>query len=210
MKSSLPLFLAYHYLLIIDLVQVSSAAAALTMMYGVPDSKWSSPKWNWGYASGSGHDCALICRNKFASSDSRRMLIESLMLTDNAQIKSEGSLSFLTTLEEDWLDELKLILGLTWQRGRRDGTDGGPGGYSEVLFNLADCQFETFFACDDGISSQRNFLKDMKARYSLISKTDSDLQYVKDLSEESEDLDHSIRSCAGYVLSSMEFVALGM
>ena len=168
------------------------------MLYGITDSKWSSPKWNWGYASGSGHDCALICRRKFSTQESRRELIEGLI-----------SSSIPECLEEDNLmDELKLILGLTWQRGRRDGTDGGVGGYSEVLFNLADCQYETFFECDDGIACQRNFLNDMKARYHLISE--NQIEKVQNLSDEFEDLDKSIRVCAGMILNSMDFIRLGM
>ena len=65
-------------------------------IYGVPNSGWTSPEWNWGYAVGTGHDCAAICRQKYASSDERSKLIEDLLAAGAG--------------DETDLEEVKLVL----------------------------------------------------------------------------------------------------
>ena len=164
----------------------------------------SSPKWNWGYASGTGHDCAKICRQKFYSKASRQKLIHHLIHYSHI-IDDVSSTSILDEGDDECLDELKLILGLTIQRAQ---WTGAAGTYLEVLSNLADCQYETFFACDDGIASQRLLLQDMKGRYTSISSDNSLI--IHNLSEEVEDLQVSLRQCFGYVLEGMGFIADGM
>jgi len=147
-----------------------------------------------------GHDCAMICRTKWSNLQSRKELIQSLIRGDEN----------ISDFDPEWLDELKLILGLCWQRGRRDGSDGGIGGYSEVLDNLSGCQYETFFACDDGVASKRNFLNDMRKRFELIAKSQKYIDLVMDLSEEEDDLDISVKICSGAVLDSMNFIEWGI
>ena len=147
-----------------------------------------------------GHDCAMICRNKWSNIQSRKELIQSLIRGDEK----------IYDFDPEWLDELKLILGLCWQRGRRDGSDGGIGGYSEVLDNLSGCQYETFVPCDDGVASKRNFLNDMRTRFELIAKSQEYIGLVMDLSEEEDDLDISVKICSGAVLDSMNFIEWGI
>lgn len=112
-------------------------------------------------------------------------------------------------LDGDSLDELKLILGLCWQRGRWDGTDGGRGGYGEVLYNMAECKYETWFACDDGTASKRELLSDMSERFHLITKSEDETASIMELGD-NDNIDGSVRKCAGLVLNSMEFVTSGL
>eukprot|EP00816_Leptocylindrus_hargravesii_P011345 CAMPEP_0196804202 /NCGR_PEP_ID=MMETSP1362-20130617/3752_1 /TAXON_ID=163516 /ORGANISM="Leptocylindrus danicus, Strain CCMP1856" /LENGTH=183 /DNA_ID=CAMNT_0042176325 /DNA_START=144 /DNA_END=695 /DNA_ORIENTATION=+ len=165
------------------------------------DASRSSREWNWGSAIGTGHDCALICRNKWSNQETRQNLIDALV-ADNDD-------TFSALLDDDSLDELKLILGLCWQRGRWDGTDGGRGGYGEVLNYMAECKYETWFDCDDGTAAKRELLSDMSERFHLISKSEDETASIMELKDD-DDIDASVRKCAGHVLNKMEFVVSGL
>merc|ERR1719282_1135055 len=99
-------------------------------IYGIEGSGWKSPDWNWGSARGTGHDCAAICRRRWSDPADRRKLVDSLL--DPVEFKASRPES------EVPFEEIKLILGLAWQRGRWDGSDGGPGGYGTVLEIMAE------------------------------------------------------------------------
>ena len=170
-------------------------------LYDIPNSSWTSPQWNWGYASGTGHDCAAICRRKFASRAAREDLVKSLLDPNNAQ------------QQPPTFEEVKLVLGLAIQRGRWDGSDGGPGGYGDVLAAMADARrYET-----DGTEESRmvNFTKDMKLRYRLLNPTKEDMEAMESIDVSSGDLtvaelDVARRKCSGLVLKGMGFIDNGI
>ena len=160
-----------------------------------------SPQWNWGYASGTGHDCAAICRRKFASRAAREDLVESLLHPNDKQPQPSS------------FEEAKLVLGLAVQRGRWDGSDGGPGGYGDVLAAMADARrYET-----DGTEESRmiNFRNDMKLRFRLLNPTEEDMETMESINVDGEDLnadelDAARRKCSGLVLKSMGFIDNGL
>ena len=160
-----------------------------------------SPQWNWGYASGTGHDCAAICRRKFASRAAREDLVKSLLDPNNEHQQPPS------------FEEVKLVLGLAVQRGRWDGSDGGPGGYGDVLAAMADARrYET-----DGTEESRmvNFTKDMKLRYRLLNPTKEDMEAMESIDVSSKDLtvaelDVARRKCSGLVLKGMGFIDNGI
>lgn len=159
-------------------------------IYGVPMSGWASPQWNWGYAVGTGHDCAKICRNMFSSRESRNELIQTL-------IEPANDVSARTPPFE----EVKLVLALAWQRRR------GP--YLDVLDNMASCKYEpgderSIILCD------QNLVRDMQVRYPLICEDPSDLQQMEALDVENADLDLIKRRCSGLVLKAMGFKEFGL
>ena len=175
--------------------------SAGSWLYDIPNSSWTSPQWNWGYASGTGHDCAAICRRKFASRAAREDLVESLLHPNDKQPQPSS------------FEEAKLVLGLAIQRGRWDGSDGGPGGYGDVLAAMADARrYET-----DGIEESRmiNFTNDMKLRYRLLNPTKEDMETMESIDVSSGDLtvdelDVARRKCSGLVLKSMGFIDNGL
>jgi hypothetical protein len=167
---------------------VPSSAFSLYMkeIYGIPRSGWTSSAWNWGSAVGTGHDCAAICRRQFESRQSRASLVADLS-------KGKGPP----------FEEVKLVLALAWQRGRWDGSDGGVGGYGEVLNAMAQARrYEVGDECD------RLLVQDMKERYHLLDPTDVDKEAM--LSLDGKDVDGARRRCSGLVLKSMGFIENGL
>lgn len=61
------------------LAMSTSVSETTREIYNIPNSGWCSDSWNWGYASGTGHDCAAICRKMYASRDDRQRLVSSLL-----------------------------------------------------------------------------------------------------------------------------------
>jgi len=190
-------------------------------IYNIPNSGWSSPKWNWGYASGTGHDCAMICRQRYASKEARMKLVDALINPLPIQ-QGEGEENTLLSIDEvdsrrdPPFEEVKLILGLVWQNGRWDGTDGGAGGYGEVLSAMAACKYESSNRGndDDQKTPSSLFVKDMVQRFGLIANDendDDDMAKMKCLeTTESEDVDCLRRKVAGLVLKNMNFVDRGV
>lgn len=179
-------------------------------IYNIPNSGWSSDSWNWGYASGTGHDCAAICRKMYASRDDRERLVSSLLepVQFNALHQPQNEVPF---------EEVKLILGLAWQRGRWDGSDGGANGYGEVLQTMATAiRYEN----EDDVISAINFIQDVTAKFSTISKSEGKLNRMKDMANACKGGHSSIinidevfmdrRICAGLVLEAMGFVENGL
>ncbi|KAL7468137.1 hypothetical protein ACHAXS_008356 [Conticribra weissflogii] len=181
-------------------------------LYGIPNSTWKSPQWNWGSAMGTGHDCAAICRRRWSLRDNRSALVE--LLLDGG--RAEEDVSF---------EELKLILGLAWQRGRWDGSDGGVGGYSEVLGWMAGGERYEMEGEGGELVSAWNFVEDVSERFEKISKGRKELEIMEEVAkgalskkgkegglgeDDRKEIFVARRICAGLVLDSMNFVDNGL
>jgi len=146
-------------------------------IYGVPNSGWTSPQWNWGYGSGTGHDCAAICRNKYGSQEERSTLIRELLDGNPAATNME---------------EVKLVLALKWQRDRRAG-------YSDVLDTMAEAR--RYEQQDEGAKC---LVEDMAARFDRLNPQDDDKAAMEAL-QDSDDVERAVRRCSGLVLQAMGF-----
>jgi len=181
-------------------------------LYGIPGSGWLSPTWNWGSAMGTGHDCALICRRRWAIPDDRSALVEWLIQGDSSD--PAPSVGGKNSPETDIsFEEIKLILGLAWQRGRWDGSDGGQGGYAEMLALLADAQrYET----KDEVQSARNFIQDVHHRFSKISRSKKEMEEMECIVEGAQEGQETLavlvarKKSAGLVLRAMGFIESGL
>ena len=179
-------------------------------IYSIPNSGWSSKQWNWGNAIGTGHDAAMICRKLYATKSDRQKLIKSLL--NPVEYKSTHPSD---SSPEVSFEEVKLILGLAWQNGRWDGSDGGPEGYSHVLSTMAAAhRYEN----DDEVLSALNFIEDVSKRFHTISRNEDELNRMKCIAiDVREKHDASVeevfmvrRICAGMVLDAMGFVENGL
>ena len=177
-------------------------------IYNIPNSGWKSKQWNWGSARGTGHDAAMICRRRWDSRDDRKKLVQSLL--DPVEFKASYPDS------EVPFEEVKLILGLAWQRGRWDGSDGGPGGYGEVLSIMADARR---YEDEDEVISAINFIEDVSKRFATISRNAEELKKMKCIATEIQGRHHHAgieelfmdrREVAGMVLDAMGFVDNGL
>jgi hypothetical protein len=107
-------------------------------------------------------------------------------------------------------EEVKLILGLAWQNGRWDGSDGGVGGYGDVLRHMAEAQ-----RYEDGLDDEcsRRFVQDMQDRFDLLADSTSielrDMRALLD-GDAAQDMDRAQRRCSGLVLEAMGFVEKGL
>ena len=166
-------------------------------IHGIPNSGWQSPSWNWGSSVGTGHDCARISRRLHASRSARQALVDNLLAAGNNNNK--------VVLPEDF-EEVKLALALFLQNARWDGSDGGPGGYGDVLQYMAEAKrYET-----DGTEDERNirFIKDMKDRFHLLGPSEQAAKTMACILDE-DDLDCARRRCCGLVLEAIKFVDNG-
>ena len=172
-------------------------------LYGIPNSKWTSPEWNWGYAVGTGHDCAAICRNRWSTKSKRTRLVESLITGQSNDEKDEDNMTIS-------VDEIKLVLALKIQRGRWDGSDGGNGGYGDVMNLMADARrYET----EDNNDGNRQLLHDMKIRFPLLNPNKEDMSSMESLLEDGEndeDIEAKLLKCSGLVLKAMGFIENGI
>ena len=168
------------------------AASRMKEIYGVPGSGWTTPDWNWGYAQGTGHTCAAICRELYMTRGARESLVNNLL-----QAESEQS-----------VEEIKLILALEWQRGRWDGTDGGRGGYSEVLSAMAAAK-----RYEDGPDDEclQRLVEDMAtpARFRLLGASEEEVTEMEDCISANTP-EEGFRKCSGMVLRAMGFVERGV
>ena len=175
-------------------------------VYNIPNSGWKSKQWNWGYAQGTGHDCAAICRRRWDNRNERQKLVQSLL--DPVEFKSTYPDS------EVPFEEIKLILALAWQRGRWDGSDGGPGGYGEVLSLMAEARR---YEDEDEVISALNFIEDISKRFETISRNAQELKRMKSIANdvrgkhaEKEEVFMDRREVAGMVLDAIDFVEKGL
>lgn len=159
-------------------------------IYGVPNSGWKSPQWNWGSAVGTGHDCAAICRRAYGTSETRQELVSTLL-------SGESAIDF---------EEVKLTLALAWQKGRWDGSDGGAGGYGDVLQTMAQAK-----RYEEGSEEEcaRNLIQDMQSRFALLKPTKSQTTEMERLTVDSKDVLAARNRCSGLVLQAMGFVENG-
>ena len=163
-------------------------------LYGIDGASWTSSKWNWGYAVGTGHDCAAICRRKFETRDSREEWIRNI------------------ACGEICIEEIKLVLALAWQKGRWDGSDGGEGGYGEVLEEM----IKGFYDTKDEEENARMMIIDLASRYPFISESSSELDVMEKIANQAIEVENmetleSLRfECCEMVLKAMGFVERGL
>eukprot|EP00584_Thalassiosira_punctigera_P006334 CAMPEP_0172529380 /NCGR_PEP_ID=MMETSP1067-20121228/3477_1 /TAXON_ID=265564 ORGANISM="Thalassiosira punctigera, Strain Tpunct2005C2" /NCGR_SAMPLE_ID=MMETSP1067 /ASSEMBLY_ACC=CAM_ASM_000444 /LENGTH=227 /DNA_ID=CAMNT_0013313421 /DNA_START=39 /DNA_END=722 /DNA_ORIENTATION=- len=184
----------------------SSPNETTKQIYSIHGSGWKSSTWNWGYAQGTGHDCAAICRRRWDDRDERRKLVQSLL--SPVEFKASHPES------EVPFEEVKLILGLAWQQGRWDGSDGGPGGYGAVLSTMADARR---YEKEDEVISALNFIEDISAQFETISRNAGESKRMKAVANDvrgkhagKEEIFMARRTCAGMVLDAMNFVDNGL
>jgi hypothetical protein len=168
-------------------------------IYNVPNSGWQQKaSFNWGSASGTGHDCAAICRRTYATRKVRSDLVRNL-LEPADQLKSRVPENF---------EEVKFVLAMAWQNGRWDGSDGGPGGYGDVLAAMADAERYEVGSDED---CSRRLVQDMQGRFALLEPSDEETKGMARLWDDAEpDVDKAQRMCCGYVLNAMGFVENGL
>ena len=110
-------------------------------------------------------------------------------------------------------EEVKLVLALSWQKGRWTGSDGGVGGYGEVLALMADADRYEY---PDPMACSKNLVHDMADRFPLIAATDESVLMMQQLSscileaDAYEKVDEVRRKCAGMVLKAMGFIESGL
>lgn len=168
-------------------------------IYGIPDSGWASSQWNWGYAVGTGHDCALVCRRKYDTRRAREDLVNQLCSAPSKDVDEREPKNF---------EEVKLILALAWQRGRWDGSDGGKGGYGDVLRAMEEA---TRYESKSDDENSVLLVEDMMARFPLLSPSPEKLKDMNTISWIlTRDNDAARRKCSGLVLQSMGFVESGL
>jgi hypothetical protein len=106
-------------------------------------------------------------------------------------------------------EEVRLVLGLAWQQGRRDGSDGGKGGYGDVLNYMA--QGKRY---EEGSEEEcsRRFVEDIHDRFEFIAdNTSLELREMRTLLDDAaNDSDYARRKCSGLVLDAMDFVDRGL
>jgi len=195
----------------------SQPAAEGGEIYGVPGSGWSSPDWNWGYASGTGHDCAAICRARWGTEEARAALVDALLKSSSSSLVLDADADTDTDTDSAAIpdaaldppfEEVKLILALAWQRGRWDGTDGGRGGYGAVLSAMASADR---YEPSSNPDRSRALIGDMKSRFRFLGPSEAESAEMDGVDPEGDgDLDAARRKCAGLVLRAMGFVRNGL
>jgi len=168
------------------LLPATSVALSMKEIYNVPKSGWTSPDWNWGYGVGTGHDCAAICRDRYHNQAARTELVSNLIEGIN---------------EPENFEEVKLTLALAWQAGRWNGSDGGEGGYGDVLQAMAKARR---YEQGDEEECASNLVHDMMVRFSLLDPPKDKLDTMESLSN-MEGVSAQ-RPCCGLVLEAMGFV----
>ena len=158
----------------------------------------ANPKHN---PKGTGHDCAAICRRRWSDTIDRKKIVDSLL--EPAANHNRGEIPF---------EEVKLILGLTWQRAGRSH------GYSKVLENMA--RAKRYEIPNDEVLSALNFITDIRDSFSSVAQSKQELDLMNRVAGEvlqyhhhmvsREDVFRIRRVCAGMVLDAMKFVENGI
>lgn len=108
--------------------------------------------------------------------------------------------------------EVKLILGLLWQRAGRSHP------YTKVLENMANAK--RYEVPDDEVLSALNFITDVRDAFPGVARSKSDRDHMDSVAGEILQYHHHIadreevfrirRVCAGMVLDAMGFVENGI
>jgi hypothetical protein len=197
-------FLVLQAFVILVAANLPTFASAFSMptsgksIYDIPNSGWTCSEWNWGYASGTGHDCAAICRRKYTTRKERSKLVGDLMQAPGMAARDRKPQNF---------EEVKLILALAWQRGRWDKSDGGKGGYGEVLSAMADARR---YESGDEEDCSRVLVQDMQDRFPLLDPLLEDRVMMQSIFDLEPDIDAARRRCSGLVLKAMGFIENGL
>ena len=198
MKSS-SRFLHLVWLNLLVLIVLPSMSDALSatpkQIYGVAGSGWTSSDWNWGSPYGTGHDCAMICRRRYGTSQARADLVDALL---DAGTSSGGQSSDNIDFEE-----IKLVLALVWQKARRTGLEA----FGVVLDEMA--KAERYENGDDEACS-RIFVQDIQKRYMWLEPDVDDKVAMNLLWYETDDYKVARCRCSGLVLKSIGFVESGL
>uniref|UniRef100_A0A7S0FP45 Uncharacterized protein n=1 Tax=Minutocellus polymorphus TaxID=265543 RepID=A0A7S0FP45_9STRA len=166
-------------------------------IFGI-EASWSSPDWNWGSPFGLGHDCALRCRQTFATEEQRRELVNSLVHADtDTQILSN-------------FEDVKLVLALAWQRARKFDPDLES--FGQVLDAMADLRYENGNDGEENMDGDRLLVQDLQKRYMWLKPEVDDKIQMNMLLYDHHDDDFDIvrRKAAGLVLKSMDFAVEGL
>lgn len=153
---------------------------------------------------GTGHDCAVICRRRWSEKSDRQQLVESLLNPVGYHSAHHD--------HEVPFEEVKLILGLLWQRSVRSHA------YSKVLENMAEAK--RYEIPNDEVLSALNFISDIRYAFPDVARSNSDkdhmdavasevLQYHNHMVER-DDVFRIRRVCTGMVLEAMGFVEQGI
>lgn len=152
---------------------------------------------------GTGHDCAAICRRRWSDKTDRKKLVEALLEPEAYHAHHRGEVSF---------EEVKLILGLTWQRAGRSHP------YTEVLETMADAQ--RYEIHNDEVLSALNFIEDMRDLFPAVARNRKELDLMNTVAGEvlhyhkhiaaKDNIFRIRRICAGMVLDAMRFVENGI
>ena len=119
-------------------------------IFGI-EASWSSPDWNWGSPFGLGHDCAMKCRQRFATEDQRRELVNSLVHADtDTQVLSN-------------FEDVKMVLALAWQRGRNFDPDLEA--FGQILDQMADLRYENRDDGEGNMEGDRLLVQDLQKKY---------------------------------------------
>jgi len=190
MRSLHPLVALLAFLQTSNLSAAFSQPSLPKTIYGIPNSGWASPKWNWGSAFGTGHDCAMICRNQYNTPAKREKLVDTLIKADP---KDSESLDF---------EEVKLVLALAWQKARRYGLES----YGQILDEMAKAER---YEIGDEEECSRLFVQDMQKRFMWLNAEVDDKIAMSTLWYETSDYDVGRRRCSGLVLKAMGFIEDG-
>ena len=121
-----------------------------SQIFGI-EASWSSPDWNWGSPFGLGHDCAMKCRRRFATQEQRRELVNSLVHADtDTQVLSN-------------FEDVKMVLALAWQRGRKFDPDLEA--FGQILDQMADLRYENGDDGEENMEGDRLLVQDLQKKY---------------------------------------------
>ena len=156
------------------------------------------------YKIGTGHDCAAICRRRWTDKDDRKKLV-------NALLNPEGYHSNHRDHEVSF-EEVKLILGLLWQRAGRSHS------YNQVLDNMIDAK--RYEIEDNEVLSALNFISDVRDAFPAVAMHKVDKDHMNAVAGEILVYHHHVvdreevfrirRICAGMVLEAMGFIENGI
>jgi hypothetical protein len=137
---------------------------------------------------------SMICRKKYSTQQQRFDLVSNLIKMDLSDPAN--------------FEEVKLVLGLAFQNGRWDGSDGGRGGYGDVLLHLAEA-----IRYEDGSNSDcaTTLVRDMTERFVLLKPTKEQINTMQSVWVDcNNDPNLAQRRCSGLVLQALGFVEKGL